>query len=108
MPKMIQTKISLIERIVIREPSPNSGRSNVEKVVGKDKEKATKPLSKAKPSLRHPHSFSKTTQPWSSSGKKRPSSDSQATPGKKQKTSSSSRPYWLNCSSTARRVCRLL
>ncbi|KAL2552597.1 Uncharacterized protein Fot_06216 [Forsythia ovata] len=93
-PKVIQTKMSLKAKnpqpakgVVIKEPSPNSGRPTVEEVVGKGEE---------------------TTQLGSSSGERRLSSNSSARPAKKQKTSFTSDPHWLNCSGTTRRVRRLL
>ncbi|KAL2544733.1 hypothetical protein Fot_13966 [Forsythia ovata] len=84
-PKVVQTKISLKAKIppsangvLTKEPSPNFGWPTTEEVVGKGKEKVVKPSPKVKPSSSHSPSSSKTTQLGSSSGEKRPSSDSKA------------------------------
>ncbi|KAL2520341.1 hypothetical protein Fot_24264 [Forsythia ovata] len=98
-PKMVQTKISLTvnspppaKGVVIKEPSPNSGRPTGDKVSGKGKEKTVEPPPKVKPTLKQAPSFSKTTQLGSSSGEKRWSSDSRSSPTKKLRTSVSSSP----------------
>ncbi|KAL2557398.1 hypothetical protein Fot_02137 [Forsythia ovata] len=67
----------------VKEPSPNSGRPTQDEVPNKGKEKVVEPPPKVKQTSEQVHSSSKGVQLGSSSGRKRPFSDSRSSPTKK-------------------------